>query len=37
MRKALFDASQMPEHTTRVVGIVSALIGIVVLWAIKAL
>ena len=37
MRRAMEQASQMPEQIIRIAGVAGAVIGIVVLWLIKAL
>ena len=36
MRKAMLEASQLPESPMRIVGLVSAFVGIILLWVIKA-
>jgi uncharacterized protein YjeT (DUF2065 family) len=36
MRKAMWEASQMPEHPMRIIGVISAAIGVGLLWLIKA-
>lgn len=36
MRKAMLEASQLPESPMRLVGLVSAVLGIALLWLIKA-
>lgn len=36
MRRAMMEAAHLPENLMRIVGVISAIIGIVVLWLIKA-
>jgi len=37
MRKVMLEASQMPEHPMRIIGVISAALGVLLLWLIKAL
>jgi len=37
MRKAMRDASEMPEPAMRMVGVGSAILGIVLLWVVRSL
>ena len=35
MRRAMLEASQLPEHPMRIIGVISAAVGIGLLWLIK--